>query len=128
MKIINILTVLGILAFSPTNACENCGCRSQSSNKASHTHIDNTTTNNINAQKSDIQWKATKIGGEHEGNIEIRSGHLHFENETLNLVEKLGLRWEDNLKNYSKNNRPVHTASVLQVSGKIEKNTGRKKI
>ncbi|MBJ04567.1 MAG: lipid-binding protein [Flavobacteriales bacterium] len=83
MKIINILTVLGILAFSPTNACENCGCRSQSSNKASHTHSDNTTTNNIYAQKSNIQWKAAKIGGEHEGNIEIRSGHLHFENERL---------------------------------------------
>ncbi len=46
-----------------------------------------------------------------------------FENETLNLVEKLGLRWEDNLKNYSKNNRPVQTASLLQVRGKIEKNT-----
>ena len=46
-----------------------------------------------------------------------------FENETLNLIEKLGLRWEDNLKNYSKNNRPVQTASLLQVRGKIEKNT-----
>ena len=46
-----------------------------------------------------------------------------FENETLNLVEKLGLKWEDNLKNYSKNNRPVQTASLLQVRGKIEKNT-----
>ena len=46
-----------------------------------------------------------------------------FENETFNLVEKLGINWEENLKNYSKNVRPVQTASLLQVRGTIKKNT-----
>ena len=46
-----------------------------------------------------------------------------FENETFSLVEKLGINWEENLKNYSKNVRPVQTASLLQVRGTIKKNT-----
>ncbi len=46
-----------------------------------------------------------------------------FENETKNLVRKLSIKWEENLKNYSKNSRPVQTASLLQVRGKIKKNT-----
>ena len=46
-----------------------------------------------------------------------------FENETFNLVEKLGIKWEENLKNYSENIRPVQTASLLQVRGTIKKNT-----
>ena len=46
-----------------------------------------------------------------------------FENETFSLVEKLGIKWEENLKNYSKNVRPVQTASLLQVRGTIKKNT-----
>ena len=40
-------------------------------------------TNNIYSQKSSVKWKATKVGGEHEGDITIRSGHLHFEDEKL---------------------------------------------
>jgi len=46
-----------------------------------------------------------------------------FENETQNLVSKLDIKWEENLKYYSKNVRPVQTASLLQVRGKIKKNT-----
>ncbi len=46
-----------------------------------------------------------------------------FENETRSLTEKLGIKWEDNLKNYNKNIRPVQTASLLQVRGSIKKNT-----
>ncbi len=46
-----------------------------------------------------------------------------FENETFSLVKKLGIKWEENLKNYSKNVRPVQTASLLQVRGTIKKNT-----
>tara|TARA_Y100000741_G_C18076859_1_gene487006 strand:+ start:177 stop:644 length:468 start_codon:yes stop_codon:yes gene_type:complete len=46
-----------------------------------------------------------------------------FENETSILIEKIGIKWEENLKNYSKNNRPVQTASLLQVRGKIKTNT-----
>ena len=46
-----------------------------------------------------------------------------FEKETYNLVKKLGINWEENLKNYNKNIRPVQTASLLQVRGSIKKNT-----
>ena len=46
-----------------------------------------------------------------------------FENETHILTEKIGIKWEENLKNYSKNSRPVQTASLMQVRGKIKKNT-----
>ena len=44
--------------------------------------------------------------------------------QTKNLVDKLSLNWEDRLKNYNKNNnRPVETASLNQVRGKIVQNT-----
>ena len=46
-----------------------------------------------------------------------------FENETLSLLKKIGIKWEENLKNFSKNARPVQTASLLQVRGTIKKNT-----
>ena len=46
-----------------------------------------------------------------------------FEKETYNLIKKLGINWEENLKNYNKNVRPVQTASLLQVRGSIKKNT-----
>ena len=46
-----------------------------------------------------------------------------FENESHKLIEKIGIKWEENLKNYSKNSRPVQTASLMQVRGKIKKNT-----
>ena len=46
-----------------------------------------------------------------------------FENETHILTDKIGIKWEENLKNYSKNSRPVQTASLMQVRGKIKKNT-----
>ena len=38
-------------------------------------------------------------------------------------IEKIGINWEENIKNYEKNDRPVQTASLLQVRGKIKKNT-----
>ncbi len=56
-------------------------------------------------------------------NIKYENFVNDFENETHNLIEKLGIKWEENLKNYSKNDRPVQTASLLQVRGKIKKNT-----
>ncbi len=56
-------------------------------------------------------------------NIKYESFVNDFENETQNLVRKLRIKWEENLKNYSKNSRPVQTASLLQVRGKIKKNT-----
>ena len=47
----------------------------------------------------------------------------NFEGETFSLIKKLGIKWEEKLKNYDKNVRPVQTASLLQVRGKIKKNT-----
>ena len=57
--------------------------------------------------------------------IDLNYEHFvnNFENETNILIKKIGLNWEENLKNYDKNNRPVQTASLLQVRGKIKKNT-----
>ena len=45
----------------------------------------------------------------------------NFEGETFSLIKKLGIKWEEKLKNYDKNVRPVQTASLLQVRGKIKK-------
>ncbi len=47
----------------------------------------------------------------------------NFENETMSLIEKLGLKWEESLLKYDKNYRPVQTASLLQVREKIIKNS-----
>ena len=47
----------------------------------------------------------------------------NFEGETFSLIKKLGIKWEEKLKNYDKNVRPVQTASLLQVREKIKKNT-----
>ena len=58
-------------------------------------------------------------------NINYENFVNNFESETYNLIEKLGIKWEENLKNYNKNNRPVQTASLLQVRGKIKKNTSQ---
>ena len=57
--------------------------------------------------------------------ININYEHFvnNFENETNILIKKIGINWEESLKNYYKNNRPVQTASLLQVRGKIKKNT-----
>ena len=56
-------------------------------------------------------------------NINYENFVNDFVNQTNILVEKLGIKWEENLKNYNKNNKPVQTASLLQVRGKIKKNT-----
>ena len=49
--------------------------------------------------------------------------YLWKANETHSLIEKIGIKWEENIKNYYKNTRPVQTASLLQVRGSIKKNT-----
>ncbi|RPG59886.1 MAG: YceI family protein [Flavobacteriales bacterium TMED191] len=82
-KFIYFSILLTILSFMPSFACENCGCRADSNKKTSHIHNKNITTSDIYAQKSTIVWKASKVGGTHEGNIAIRSGHLHFEENKL---------------------------------------------
>ena len=57
-------------------------------------------------------------------NINYEKFVLNYEKEAKNLIDKLSLNWEENLKNYNKNNdQPVETASLHQVRGKIIKNT-----
>tara|TARA_B100000989_G_scaffold263756_1_gene215811 strand:+ start:417 stop:2057 length:1641 start_codon:yes stop_codon:yes gene_type:complete len=56
-------------------------------------------------------------------NINYENFVNNFENEIRSLIKKLGINWEENIKNYSKNARPVQTASLLQVRGSIKKNT-----
>ena len=54
-------------------------------------------------------------------NINYENFVNNFENETRDLIKKLGINWEEDIKNYSKNARPVQTASLLQVRGSIKK-------
>tara|TARA_Y100000816_G_scaffold168873_1_gene121139 strand:- start:36 stop:1673 length:1638 start_codon:yes stop_codon:yes gene_type:complete len=46
-----------------------------------------------------------------------------FENNSKNILKFLNLKWEDQIKNYDKNMRPVTTASFQQVRESIKKNT-----
>ena len=47
----------------------------------------------------------------------------NYEFHTKNILKFLDLKWENQLRNYDKTNRPVTTASLQQVRGKIRKNT-----
>ena len=50
----------------------------------------------------------------------------NFEENTKKILSFLDLRWENQLLEYQKTNRPVTTASHQQVRGKIKKNTSEK--
>ena len=56
-------------------------------------------------------------------NIQYENFVLDYEKNSRNIINKLGLNWEENIKSYNKSNRPVETASLHQVRGKILKNT-----
>ena len=60
-------------------------------------------------------------------NVEYEKFVSNYELETKNIIKKLSLNWEDNLKNYNKRNfQPIETASLHQVREKIVKNTSEK--
>ena len=46
-----------------------------------------------------------------------------FVNNSKEIINFLDLKWEDQIKNYDKNTRPVTTASFQQVREGIKKNT-----
>ena len=46
-----------------------------------------------------------------------------FETNSREILNFLDLKWEDEIKNYNKNMRPVTTASFQQVREGIKKNT-----
>ena len=47
----------------------------------------------------------------------------NFEKEVKDLFVKLDLKWEKQLYEFHKNDRPVETASFMQVRSKIYKNS-----
>ena len=56
-------------------------------------------------------------------NVKYENFVENYEFHTKNILKFLGLKWEDQLRSYDKTNRPVTTASLQQVRGKIRKNT-----
>ncbi len=58
-------------------------------------------------------------------NINYEDFVQDFELQTKNILLKLNLDWEDELRNYEKTHRVVKTASFNQVRDKIKKNTSK---
>ena len=56
-------------------------------------------------------------------NVKYENFVENYEFHTKNILKFLGLKWEDQLRSYDKTNRPVTTASLQQVRGKIRKDT-----
>lgn len=82
MKTIKITTLLLTLSiFSLQSfACKTCGC---SSKKNTHSHSEKSIKKEIDISKSSVKWLGKKVTGSHEGNISIKEGHLHFDNNTF---------------------------------------------
>lgn len=79
LKILSLLISFSLISFS-SYACKGCGC---STNKSVHSHSKNSIKKDVKTSKSIVKWIGKKFTGSHEGNIEIKDAHLHFENETL---------------------------------------------
>ena len=79
LKILSLLISFSLISFS-SYACKSCGC---SANKSVHSHSKNSIKKDVKTSKSTVKWTGKKFTGSHEGNIEIKDAHLHFENETL---------------------------------------------
>ena len=56
-------------------------------------------------------------------NINYENFVQDYEENIKSILNNLDLNWEDNIKHYNKIDRPVETASLHQVRGKIIKNT-----
>ncbi len=56
-------------------------------------------------------------------NINYENFVENFEEEVKKLFDKLNLNWEKQLYDFHKNERPVETASLMQVRSKIYKNS-----
>ena len=56
-------------------------------------------------------------------NINYENFVNDFVNNSIEIINFLDLKWEDQIKNYDKNTRPVTTASFQQVREGIKKNT-----
>jgi len=71
-----ILSIFSLQSF----ACKTCGC---SSKKNTHSHSENSINKDIDISKSSVMWLGKKVTGSHEGNIAIKEGHLHFDDNTF---------------------------------------------
>tara|TARA_B100001287_G_scaffold99546_1_gene83728 strand:- start:16932 stop:17552 length:621 start_codon:yes stop_codon:yes gene_type:complete len=78
LKILSLLICFSLISLS-TYACKSCGC----SASKEHSHSKNSIKKDVMTSKSTVKWIGKKFTGSHEGNIEIKDAHLHFENETL---------------------------------------------
>ena len=113
MKTIKITTLL--LAFSIFSlhsfACKTCGC---SSKKDSHSHSENSIKKDIDVSKSTVKWLGKKVTGSHEGNISIKEGHLHFDDNIFtggNIVIDMSTIECTDLDGDSKQNIEDHLSS-----------------
>ncbi len=79
--IFKITFLVTFLTFSTSLACGTCGCRANKKN--THSHNEKSLKKDVVSKQSKVTWRASKVGGEHEGNIVIKTGHLHFEDEKL---------------------------------------------
>ena len=50
---------------------------------------------------------------------------LDYEENSKNLIKKIGLKWEDKILKFYENNRGVETNSLLQVRSKVYKNSSK---
>ena len=79
MKTTALLLILSILSLQ-SFACKTCGC---SSKKNTHSHSEKSINKDIDISKSSVKWLGKKVTGSHEGNIAIKEGHLHFDDNTF---------------------------------------------
>ena len=110
IKIIALLLTTSIFSLQ-SYACETCGC---SSKKNSHSHTENSIKKDINVSKSTVKWLGKKVTGYHEGNILIKEGHLHFDDNTFtggNIVIDMSTIECTDLEGESKENIEGHLSS-----------------
>ena len=110
IKIITILLALSIFS-SQSFACKTCGC---SSKKDSHSHGENSIKKDIDISKSTVKWVGKKVTGSHEGNISIKEGHIHFDDNAFtggNIVIDMSTIECTDLDGDSKQNIENHLSS-----------------
>ena len=110
MKVITLLLALSIFSFQ-SFACKTCGC---SSKKDSHSHGENSIKKDIDISKSTVKWVGKKVTGSHEGNISIKEGHIHFDDNAFtggNIVIDMSTIECTDLDGDSKQNIENHLSS-----------------
>ena len=110
IKVITLLLTLSIFSFQ-SFACKTCGC---SSKKNSHSHGENSIKKDIDISKSTVKWVGKKVTGSHEGNISIKEGHIHFDDNAFtggNIVIDMSTIECTDLDGDSKQNIENHLSS-----------------